>query len=96
MFYFIGCLVGYGVCSGFLLNLNIHPIIWKLILNQTIEFSEYETIDKLFYKLMVDINNTTIKDSKDFETVYDLYYTIQTSDGTEVDLVNNGKKIQVT
>ena len=34
MYVFIGFLMGYAICSGYLLNLNLHAAIWKLIINQ--------------------------------------------------------------
>lgn len=96
MFVFIGYLMGYAICSGYLINLNLHPVIWKLILNQKVEFAEYETIDKLFYKLLLDIEKTEIKTTKDFEASYDLNYVIQLSDRSEVELKPKGKTTQVT
>jgi other hect domain ubiquitin protein ligase E3 len=96
MFYFLGCLLGSAISSGQLLNLNIHPIIWQLILNQTIDFSEYETIDRHFYKLILDLEKTTIIDNQEFEAVFDLFFTIQLSDGSEYDLISDGKQKRVT
>ena len=96
MYVFIGYLMGYAICSGYLLNLNLHPVIWKLILNQKIDFTEYETIDKLFYKLLLEVEKTELKTLKDFEASYDLTYVIQLSDGSEVELKNKGKNTQVS
>ena len=95
MYVFLGYLMGYAICSGNLLNLTLHPVIWKLILNQAIDFSEYETIDKLFYKLINDIEKNRVNTIKDLEAIYDLNYTIQLSDGSDFELIPGGKNIQV-
>lgn len=96
MYVFIGYLMGYAICSGYLLNLNLHPLIWKLLLNQKVDFTEYETIDKLFYKLLLDLEKTEIKTVKDFEASNDLNYVIQLSDRSELELIQKGKNIQVS
>jgi E3 ubiquitin-protein ligase HERC2 len=95
MYFFIGCFIGYAISSGQLLNLNIHPVIWQLILNQKVEFSEFETIDKLFYKHISNIEMSEIRKQKDFEETFNQFYTIQLSDGSEYELISNGKKIPV-
>jgi E3 ubiquitin-protein ligase HERC2 len=91
MYFFIGCLIGYAISSAHLLNLNIHPVIWKLILNEEVSFLYYECIDKLFFKYLNDI---AACDQEDLASL-DLYYSIQLSDGNECDLILNGKKIAV-
>jgi hypothetical protein len=94
MFFFLGCLIGYAISSGQLLNLNIHQVIWKLILNHRIDFSEYETIDKLFYKYINCLESFT-GNQTEFEATFDQYFIIQLSDGSEVELIPNGRRILV-
>jgi len=83
--------MGYAICSGYLLILKLHPIVWKLLLSQKVEFIEYETIDKLFSKLLLEVEKTEFQTAKDFEASYDLNYVIQLSDGSEQELKPKGK-----
>ena len=41
---FIGKLMAMAITSGEMLNLNLHPIIWKIILEDEINFEEYEKL----------------------------------------------------
>ena len=49
---FIGKLMAMSISAGEALNLNLHPLIWKKILENEINFEEYETIDYIFYNLI--------------------------------------------
>ena len=95
MYEFLGKLMGYAICSGTLINMNIHPIVWKLLLSTEITFEEYETIDKMFYNLIKNIENNTLE-QEEFQQSIDLCFTVQLSDGKEVELENGGKYISVT
>jgi alpha-tubulin suppressor-like RCC1 family protein len=95
MFFFIGCLIGYAISSGQLLNLNIHPIIWKLILNHLVTFEEFESVDKLFFKYISEIEKYKGSQSE-FELIFDQFFMIQLSDGSEYELIPGGRKIPVT
>jgi hypothetical protein len=96
MFFFIGCLIGSAISSGLLLNLNIHPTIWSLILNQEIKFSDFETLDKLFFKYIVEMEKF-IGNQNDFEAQFmDQFFMILLSDGSEFELIPQGRKTPVT
>ena len=52
---FIGKFMGMAIYSGEALSLNLHPIIWKSILANKIEFEEYKSIDLSFYKFINEL-----------------------------------------
>ena len=93
---FIGKLMGLAFSSGEVLNLNLHPIIWKYILEKEITFDEFETIDFLF------VNNTIRrlekalkeKNQEPFDSYY-LSFVIKNSNETDIELKENGKEIEV-
>ena len=51
-FEFIGKLMILSISSGETFNLNLHPIIWKSLLENEITFKDYQTIDYTFFNLI--------------------------------------------
>ena len=96
MFYFLGNLMLHSLCSGNVLNLNLHPIFYKKLLKNEIDFSEIETLDKLSYKLICNLEK--IKSEEEFnETHNDLYFAVHSSgDNSLIELVENGQNKKVT
>ena len=93
---FIGKLMVLALSSGEALNLNLHPIIWKKILEKEISFDEYEAIDHIF------VNNTIKQLEKGLKTKnqdlidsFDLNFVIKNSNETDIELKKNGKEIKV-
>jgi len=89
---FLGKFLASTAMTANVLNLNLHPIFWNLLLNRPISDKDLETFDKLFYKYVNDIE--VIEDIAYLG--YDLYFTIQGVNGEEVTLVENGKTTLVT
>ena len=75
-FEFIGKLMIMSISSGELLNLNLHPIIFKLILNNEINFNDYKTIDYNSYKLMQDLTDSYNNNNKEFINKIELNFQI--------------------
>ena len=86
----------HSLCSGNVLNLNLHPIFYKKLLKNEIDFSEIETLDKLSYKLICNLEK--IKSEEEFnETHNDLYFAVHSSgDNSLIELVENGQNKKVT
>ena len=98
MYFFLGCMLGHAISSGHLLSLNLHPIVWNKILNiENGTFSDIESVDKLFYKYITEIEKTEIKTEEEFTAKYpELSFTILLSDESEFELVKGGKGKKVT
>ena len=96
MYYFLGNLMLHSISSGNVLNLNLHPIFYKKLLNKEVDFSEIETLDKLSYKFINNLEN--IKTEEEFNNLHDdLYFVVHSSgDDSLVDLVENGQNKKVT
>ena len=96
MFYFLGNLMLHAICSRNVLNLNLHPIFYKKLLNQEIDFNEIETLDKLNYKFICNLEN--IKTEEEFNNTHeDLYFVVHSSgDNSLIELVENGQYKKVT
>jgi len=98
-YFFISCLIASAIASGQLMSLNLHPLVWKMMLNRKVTFNEFDSIDKHFCKIMSDLEKCDmdkIITEEEFAETFDLYFTILLSDKTEIDLIPNGKKTKVT
>ena len=96
MYYFLGNLMLHSITSGNVLNLDLHPIFYKKLLNHEISFSEIETVDKLSYKFIKSLE--AIKTEAEFsESHKDLYFAVHSSsDNSLIDLIKNGQSTKVT
>ena len=91
---FIGKLMAMAISSGEALNLNLHPIIWKKILDNEISFEEYKTIDYSFFNSINELEKELKKNYKN--SLLDLNFVIKNSNESDIELIKNGKEIEVT
>ena len=91
---FIGKMMAMAISTGESFNLNLHPIIWKSLLEQEISFEEYRTIDFSFYSSINDLEKQFKQ--KDSNIFLDFYFVIKNSNESDVELVENGKGIKTT
>lgn len=98
MYFFIGCMLGHAVSSGHLLSLNLHPLVWSKILSpNTGVFGDFESVDKLFFKYINEIEKTQAKTEEEFNEFYpELNFSILLSDESEIELTRGGKNKKVT
>lgn len=94
MFEFLGKLMGVAIRSKEYMALNIAPIIWKLLANDTITIEDLESVDSSFVKslqMMMD------KPPEVFESIFVEYpFTVHTSDSREMPLLPNADTTLVT
>jgi len=95
-FEFIGKLMGLSISSEDVLNFNLHPIIWKSLLENQITFQDYETIDLNFFNLIKKLEEGLSRKDKDLIDIYDLNFIIKNSNGKDIELIKNGLEIKVT
>ena len=95
-FEFIGKLMILSISSGETFNLNLHPIIWKSLLENEITFKDYQTIDYTFFNLIRLLKEgLSEKDEKKINSL-DLNFIIKNSNEKDIELIENGHKIKVT
>ena len=93
---FIGKLMSLAISSGETLNFNLHPIIWKCLLENHISFEEYETIDKNFFNMIQKLKEGLSKKDKSLIDSYDLNFVIRNSNEKEIELIKHGQNLKVT
>jgi len=98
---FLGKLMASSIATGEVLDLNLHPIIWKSILSKEITLYDYESIDYYFYTNINNLEyiNKIIKKEekqKKLEEYQELYFIIKNSNDIDIELKQNGSKIKVT
>ena len=90
---FIGKLMAMAISSGEALNLNLHPIVWKSILENEILFEEYKTIDYSFFNSINELEKELKKN--DQNSLLDLNFVIKNSNESDIELIKNGKITEV-
>ena len=98
---FLGKIMASAISSGEVLDLNLHPVVWKGLLGNEISFYDYELIDCTYFNLINNLEkelknyeeNKT--DLDNFEDVYKLNFVIKNSNEVDIELKQNGEKIQV-
>ena len=93
---FIGKFMGMAIYSGEALSLNLHPIIWKIILDNNIEFEEFKTIDLSIYNLIKELEEGLKNNNKNIVNNYDLYFIIKNSNNIDIELIKDGKSTKLT
>lgn len=92
MFEFLGKLMGIAIRNRELLDLRLPSLVWKPLVNQV------PTIDDLRAVDVLTVTNTDpdCADPSALLAQQPMYYTVITLDGREVELVPNGRFLQVT
>ena len=98
---FLGKIMASAISSGEVLDLNLHPVVWKGLLGNEITFYDYELIDCTYFNLINNLEkelknyeeNKTNLDS--FEDAYKLNFVIKNSNEEDIELKPNGEKIEV-
>jgi len=98
MFKYFGGLIGYAMRTGEFLNLDLPSIFWKKLLEANVDRKDLELIDRYTIQCLDDIINIHKKgvSEKNFNFIVDQKFTTCLSDGTEVELVEDGRNIDVT
>ena len=92
---FIGKLMAMSITSGEALNLNLHPIIWKSILEKNISFKDIETIDLTFFNTINQLEEGIKKKDEDFINSFDLNFIIKNSNESDIELKEKGRETKV-
>ena len=93
---FLGRFMGMAIYSGEALGLNLHPIIWKSILENKIDFEEYKTIDLTIYNFINEIEQGIKRKEENIVNISDLYFVIKNSNNVDIELIKDGRTTKVT
>ncbi|ETO14536.1 hypothetical protein RFI_22832, partial [Reticulomyxa filosa] len=94
MYEFVGVLMGIALRTKQTLGFDLPSIVWKQLLpDEKVDISDLEAIDKLCVQALNELEKI---DEKSFNYVVYERFTTQLSDGTEIELKENGKNIDVT
>lgn len=98
MYKILGGLIGYAMRTGEFLNLDLPSIFWKGLLESPIDRKDLELIDRYTIQCLDDIINIHKKgvQPENFSFYVDQKYTTCLSDSSEVELIPNGRNIDVT
>ena len=90
MFKFLGKLMGIAARSQLYLDLNLAPMVWKLIVREPVTLEDYRGIDSIGASFIEKIRGGSTEDK--FEMEYgDMTFTVTSLGGTEVELHPGGQ-----
>ena len=92
---FIGKLMILAISTGEALNLNLHPIFWKALLEREITFEDYEYVDYIFYHNIKELEEILKNKESNLINKYDLNFVIKNSNKKDIELKEKGEKIKV-
>jgi hypothetical protein len=93
MYEFVGVLIGIALRTKQTLGFDFSSILWKKLLNREPNLEDLEAIDKLCCQALNELEKV---DAQKFDLVCSEMFQTQLSDGSEIELKKNGKKIRVT
>jgi hypothetical protein len=96
MFTFLGKLIGLILRSNMTLDMNLAPIVWKLITGEKVDsMSEVESIDEYQVQFLKDLLNLETQgvNAENFQEAFQYALTATLSDTTQIELVPNGKDV---
>lgn len=103
MFKHFGYFIGAAIRSEQALPLDLAPIVWKLLIEETDTESNVEremdlkAFDTYSWQVIEDLrNNAKGLSDEDFDAAIDEYFVTLLSNGTQVDLLPGGKNIRVS
>lgn len=98
MYKYFGGLIGYAMRTGEFLNLDLPSIFWKKLLEAPVDRKDLELIDRYTIQCLEDIININKKgvSKENFSFIVEQKFTTCLSDGSEVELIEDGKNIEVT
>jgi len=98
MYKYFGGLIGYAMRTGEFLNLDLPSIFWKKLLDVQVDRKDLESIDRYTIQCLDDIININKKgiSESNFSFVVERKFTTCLSDGSEVELMKEGKDTEVT
>jgi hypothetical protein len=94
MYKIFGGWLGYAIRTGEFINMDLPSIFWKSILDIPKDRKDLEMIDKYCIQFLDDI--LKINDKENFEVFNEYKFTTMLSSGEEVELIENGKNINLS
>ncbi len=99
MYEFVGKLLGIALSTKFTLNLDFPSMVFKLLAGESLDINDLKAVDQMCVQsleALKTIDKQGITTQEMFEDVFLEVFTINMSDGKEVELKPNGKNINVT
>lgn len=95
-YHFLGILIGVGLLSKNVLPLDLPSLFWKHIVQEKITTEDLQAIDLMQYQSLQSLEVCDGVTSETFGDIFFHNFVISASDGTEIELVPNGKNVPVT
>lgn len=97
MFVFLGKLLGSAARNKNFLDLSFPPIVWKLLLGETISLEDLRAVDSTLVNWILGLKQRKNLNEENYAIAYpDLFFTAVSVDGSTVELHPGGENESVT
>eukprot|EP00742_Colponemidia_sp_Colp-10_P007630 GILJ01008224.1.p1 GENE.GILJ01008224.1~~GILJ01008224.1.p1 ORF type:complete len:2318 (+),score=345.48 GILJ01008224.1:234-6956(+) len=98
MYQFLGKLMGIAIRSGNIMNLDLPSIVWKHMVKSPIDRADIEAVDRMCIQALDFIRDSEKQGvtADMFEDIFQESFVTNSSDGSEIELIPNGKHVAVT
>ncbi|RLN71965.1 hypothetical protein BBJ28_00014273 [Nothophytophthora sp. Chile5] len=96
MFEFVGLLMGCCLRTGVRLNLRLAPLVWKMLVKQSLVFADLESVDHSLCESLKFLEALAAIPGEDPSEILYESFTTTLSDGTIVELKTGGHAVPVT
>eukprot|EP00818_Percolomonas_sp_WS_P004767 CAMPEP_0117445930 /NCGR_PEP_ID=MMETSP0759-20121206/6062_1 /TAXON_ID=63605 /ORGANISM="Percolomonas cosmopolitus, Strain WS" /LENGTH=3647 /DNA_ID=CAMNT_0005238147 /DNA_START=274 /DNA_END=11217 /DNA_ORIENTATION=- len=93
---FFGILIGVGLLSKNVLPLDLPSIFWKHIVHERVTTDDLSAIDQMQFQSLQALKYCDGVTPDTFNDIFFHNFVIAASDGTEIELIPNGRDIPVT
>jgi len=94
LYEFLGILFGCCIRTGVRFNLDLPPLVWKALVQDTLHRNDLDAIDHATCESLRYMS--TIDTEKEFNAIIDETFTTQLSDKTMIELKTDGQRTKVT
>ncbi|KAG6623587.1 putative Hect-domain containing peotein [Phytophthora cinnamomi] len=96
MFEFVGILMGCCLRTGVRLNLRLAPLVWKMLVKQSLVLADLESVDHSLCESLKFLEELASNPDEDPDEILFDSFTTTLSDGTVVELKAGGLHLPVT
>jgi E3 ubiquitin-protein ligase HUWE1 len=95
-FRFVGRFIGSALQSNIQLGLNLHPIVWKYLLNRPLTVEDFHSVDTMCFDQLKNLLDSCSSISVEQFEELDIQFIATSIDNQIVELLPNGSNISVS
>lgn len=97
LFKFLGYFIGFTIRSKSAMNWKFPPIFWKQLNDEPVTIADFDGLDTYTYQIIKDLEKNAKEYTPEiFDSAVTETFKTHLSDGSTIDLIENGSNVAVT